>query len=115
MSDPSPLLDRAGIEDAFRRLGDRLARRGGEDEPGLRCTLRPPAATSTRESVAAHVDTLEAFGSTGSARDEFLGYLVDVAHDAIRWDRLVPVPAGGVGLRKQDEAVNTQFGVPVNR
>ena len=28
MSDPSPLLDRAGIEDAFRRLGDRLARRG---------------------------------------------------------------------------------------
>lgn len=28
MSDPSPLLDRAGIEDAFRRLGDRLAKRG---------------------------------------------------------------------------------------
>ena len=28
MSDPSPLLDRAGIEEAFRRLGDRLARRG---------------------------------------------------------------------------------------
>jgi len=28
VSDPSPLLDRAGIEDAFRRLGDRLARRG---------------------------------------------------------------------------------------
>ncbi len=28
MSDPSPLLDRAGIEDAFRRLGERLARRG---------------------------------------------------------------------------------------
>ncbi|MBV9379825.1 MAG: hypothetical protein JOY82_05085 [Streptosporangiaceae bacterium] len=28
MSDPSPLLDRAGIEDALRRLGDRLARRG---------------------------------------------------------------------------------------
>lgn len=27
-SDPSPLLDRAGIEEAFRRLGDRLARRG---------------------------------------------------------------------------------------
>jgi hypothetical protein len=28
MSDPPPLLDRAGIEDAFRRLGERLARRG---------------------------------------------------------------------------------------
>ncbi len=28
MSDPSPLLDRAGIEHAFRRLGERLARRG---------------------------------------------------------------------------------------
>ena len=28
MSDPSPLLDRAGIEGAFRRLGDRLAGRG---------------------------------------------------------------------------------------
>ena len=28
MSDPSPLLDRAGLEDAFRRLGERLARRG---------------------------------------------------------------------------------------
>jgi hypothetical protein len=28
MTDPGPLLDRAGIEDAFRRLGDRLARRG---------------------------------------------------------------------------------------
>ena len=28
MSDPSPLLDRAGIEEAFRRLGDRLAKRG---------------------------------------------------------------------------------------
>jgi hypothetical protein len=28
VSDPSPLLDRTGIEEAFRRLGDRLARRG---------------------------------------------------------------------------------------
>ena len=28
VSDSSPLLDRAGIEEAFRRLGDRLARRG---------------------------------------------------------------------------------------
>jgi predicted nucleotidyltransferase len=28
VNDPSPLLDRAGIEDAFRRLGERLARRG---------------------------------------------------------------------------------------
>jgi hypothetical protein len=28
VSDPSPLLDRAALEDAFRRLGDRLARRG---------------------------------------------------------------------------------------
>jgi len=28
VSDPSPLLDRAGIEDAFRRLGERLATRG---------------------------------------------------------------------------------------
>jgi hypothetical protein len=28
VSEPSPLLDRAGIEEAFRRLGDRLARRG---------------------------------------------------------------------------------------
>jgi predicted nucleotidyltransferase len=28
MTDDSPLLDRAAIQDAFRRLGDRLARRG---------------------------------------------------------------------------------------
>ena len=28
MSEPTPLLDREGIEDAFRRLGDRLAKRG---------------------------------------------------------------------------------------
>jgi hypothetical protein len=28
VTDSSPLLDRAGIEDAFRRLGERLARRG---------------------------------------------------------------------------------------
>jgi hypothetical protein len=28
VSDPSPLLDRAGIEDVFRRLGERLVRRG---------------------------------------------------------------------------------------
>ncbi len=28
MTDSSPLLDRAGIEDAFRRLGERLAKRG---------------------------------------------------------------------------------------
>jgi hypothetical protein len=28
MSAGDPLLDRAGIEDAFRRLGDRLTRRG---------------------------------------------------------------------------------------
>ena len=28
MSDSSPLLDRAALEDAFRRLGERLARRG---------------------------------------------------------------------------------------
>jgi hypothetical protein len=28
VSDPSPLLDRAAIEEAFRRLGDRLAMRG---------------------------------------------------------------------------------------
>ena len=26
--EPTPLLDREGIEDAFRRLGDRLAKRG---------------------------------------------------------------------------------------
>ena len=28
MSEPTPLLDRAGIEEAFGRLGDRLAKRG---------------------------------------------------------------------------------------
>ena len=28
MSEPAPLLDRKGIEEAFRRLGDRLAKRG---------------------------------------------------------------------------------------
>ncbi len=28
MNDPAPLLDRAGIGGAFRRLGDRLAKRG---------------------------------------------------------------------------------------
>jgi len=28
VSEPTPLLDRGGIEEAFRRLGDRLAKRG---------------------------------------------------------------------------------------
>jgi hypothetical protein len=28
VSEPTPLLDREGIEEAFRRLGDRLAKRG---------------------------------------------------------------------------------------
>ena len=28
MSESAPLLDRAAIEDAFRRLGERLAKRG---------------------------------------------------------------------------------------
>ena len=28
MIEPAPLLDREGIEEAFRRLGDRLAKRG---------------------------------------------------------------------------------------
>ena len=28
MSESAPVLDRAGIEEAFRRLGDRLAKRG---------------------------------------------------------------------------------------
>jgi hypothetical protein len=28
VSEPTPLLDRKGIEEAFRRLGDRLAKRG---------------------------------------------------------------------------------------
>jgi hypothetical protein len=28
MTTPEPLLDRRAIEDAFRRLGDRLVRRG---------------------------------------------------------------------------------------
>jgi hypothetical protein len=28
VSEPSPVLDRVAIEDAFRRLGDRLAKRG---------------------------------------------------------------------------------------
>jgi len=28
MSEPIPVLDRHGIEEAFRRLGDRLAKRG---------------------------------------------------------------------------------------
>lgn len=28
MSEPAPVLDREGIEEAFRRLGDRLAKRG---------------------------------------------------------------------------------------
>ena len=28
MSEAAPLLDRKGIEEAFRRLGDRLAKRG---------------------------------------------------------------------------------------
>jgi len=45
VSELAPLLDREGIEEAFRRLGDRLAKRGvvadiyvfgGADGPGLR-------------------------------------------------------------------------------
>src|ERR1039458_2568033 len=44
VSDPSPLLDRAAIEEAFRRLGDRLARRrrGGRPLHVRRCCNRAP-------------------------------------------------------------------------
>src|ERR1017187_7374494 len=45
-SDPSPLLGRAGIYEAFRRLGDRLtvvterARRPRQDNPAVRLGLK---------------------------------------------------------------------------
>ncbi len=41
MSEPTPLLGREGIEEAFRRLGDRLAKRGvfPEEEPPARLRL----------------------------------------------------------------------------
>jgi hypothetical protein len=58
MNTSDPLLDRAAIEDAFRRLGDRLARRGvvadlyvfGGAAMALAYDGRRSTATSTRSS-----------------------------------------------------------------
>jgi len=56
VSDPSPPLDRAGIEDAFRRLGERLARRGVVADLyvfGGAASASYPAAEVTASSRAA--------------------------------------------------------------
>jgi hypothetical protein len=51
VSEPSPLLDRAGLEDAFRRLGERLARRGVVADlyvfGGAAMALHAPSAIAT--------------------------------------------------------------------
>jgi len=55
VNDPSPLLDRTGIGEAFGRLGDRLARRGvvadlyvfGGAAMALRTNHVGPPVTST--------------------------------------------------------------------
>lgn len=53
MSEADPLLDRAAIQDAFRRLGDRLARRGVVADiyviGGAAMTLAYDARRSTRD------------------------------------------------------------------
>src|ERR1039458_5477337 len=51
VSDPSPLLDRAAIEEAFRRLGDRLARRrrGGHRLPICSACSSPTTRSTRRE------------------------------------------------------------------
>jgi hypothetical protein len=62
MTIEGPLLDRQAIEDAFRRLGDRLARRGvvadiyvfGGAAMALAYDPGAPPATSTRYSSRAH-------------------------------------------------------------
>ena len=45
VTDPSPLLDRAGIEKAFRRLGDRLAKRSVVADCTCSVVLRWPLPT----------------------------------------------------------------------
>jgi hypothetical protein len=59
VSDPSPLLDRAGIEEAFRRLGARLAKRGVVADlyvfGGAAMALAYDSRRATRDDVLASV------------------------------------------------------------
>jgi hypothetical protein len=64
MTDDAVLLDRTGIEDAFRRLGDRLARRGMVADlyifGGAAMSLVYDSRRATRD-----IDAVPSFGHTG--------------------------------------------------
>ncbi len=79
MSDPSPLLDRAGIEEAFRRLGDRLAGAAWWQTSTCSAVLRWPAYDSRR--ATRDVDAL--FKPHGIVTEEALAVAAEL--DLPRW------------------------------
>ena len=61
MSEPEPLLGREGIEEAVRRLGDRLAKRGsasGHDQRGALVTWISPVTTGTKDRAKRNQETM---------------------------------------------------------
>ena len=75
MSESSPLLDRAGIEDAFRRLGERLAKRGVVADLYVFGGAAMALAFDSRR-VTRDVDAL--FEPHGIVHDEALAVAADI-------------------------------------
>lgn len=72
MTEADPLLDRAAIQDAFRRLGERLARRGVVADiyviGGAAMTLAYDARRSTRTSTRSSSLTARSSKKPGQSR-----------------------------------------------
>ena len=77
MSDPSPLLDRAALEDAFRRLGERLARRGVWLQTSMYSAAPHMALAYDSRRATRDVDAL--FEPHGIVHEEALAVATDSA------------------------------------
>jgi predicted nucleotidyltransferase len=75
VTDPSPLLDRAGIENAFRRLGERLVRRGVVADL---CVFGGAAMALAYDSRRATRDVDALFKPHGIVHDEALAVAAEL-------------------------------------
>lgn len=125
MSDPSPLLDRASIEEVFRRLGERLVRRGVVADlyvfGGAAMALAYDSRRATRDVDAlfkphgiVHEEALAVAAELGLPRwwlnEQASSYVApggDPAasrvfdHPGLRVRRLTRAPSGAEGIRRQ--------------